>query len=119
MNAIEKFRNYWQGLSLYERANMWEILSAIRGPDDANSITKKYTTARIRYELFGKVFAKEIGHHWASVRASIPKKKWPTSKLATTWHFSGHIQGAIYAISRVTKKKMRNRDEILNGMEDY
>ncbi|MFI5355197.1 MAG: hypothetical protein ACHQX0_06260 [Desulfobaccales bacterium] len=37
----------------YREAHLWDILSALRGPDDGNEDLKVATTAVIRYTVFG------------------------------------------------------------------
>lgn len=123
MNAIMKFRKYWEDLDFDERRSMWYILTALRGPDaDDSYAMKNLTTGRIRYELFGVKLAREIQGSWANVTP--PKKKWPDTKhLNASSHFLGHIYSALTSFRRVKGRGITNHHDIFlmtnNCVENY
>ncbi|MCK5602656.1 hypothetical protein KAR91_12320 [Candidatus Pacearchaeota archaeon] len=56
LSLITKFRHFWSKLSESEQGDLWNILTALRGPDKGNSAAKYVTASRIRGELLGKRF---------------------------------------------------------------
>jgi len=98
-NYIKKFREYWQELDEESRLKMWNILTALRGPDNPSTDKEKtMTTAKIRYYLFGdsieyynlyfKNYEKYIGFEVNSEPLSIKDLKYVWEKDI---HFSNHI----------------------------
>ena len=51
LNLIDKFLARCDG----ESGNLWDVLSALRGPDDDDEITKKRTTLLIRAAAFPRL----------------------------------------------------------------
>ncbi len=53
-NALDRFRKYWKSLDYEESRDMWAILTAFRGPDNAelSQSVKQTTIARIRGVVF-------------------------------------------------------------------
>ena len=97
--CIQKFRGYWSQLTKDEQQEMWNILTALRGPDNPSTDKEKtMTTAKIRYYLFGdsieyynlyfKNYEKYIGFEVNSEPLSIKDLKYVWEKYI---HFSNHI----------------------------
>lgn len=77
-----------------ERKKLWDILSALRGPDDGNSDAKDAATAVIRWYVFkrtdipGGMIINQDTPEYASYRIS----------SARSYHFSRHVSAAFAAL---------------------
>ena len=93
LNLIDKFLARCDG----ESGNLWDVLSALRGPDDGDEITKKRTTLLIRAAAFPKL------------KKALDKRKWisgpsnrypgmngdpPYDPTGDDGHFYTHANGA-------------------------
>jgi hypothetical protein len=95
------------------RAELWDILSALRGPDSGNVQLKEQTTERIRYaiglkgpEKFGN--SEQIGVAGKILISTNPlpeqEKAFFVAK-AESEHFAHHVAEAIKAITRIEETK--------------
>lgn len=53
-NAIKALRHAYLEMGSYETEKFWDILTALRGPDDENTHVKRATTELIRAAVFGR-----------------------------------------------------------------
>ena len=94
--------------------DVWNILAALRGPDDGNGQLKLYTTSRIR-AIVGLEFAKRCG---AVVEASplsdtdLEQKRMLLRE--STSHFRWHIEDAALAICRLYKYDLFTEKSIID-----
>lgn len=80
--------------------NLWNILTALRGPDSDNTTVKQYTTAQIRY-LVGEISKTPFAH--TNVGAIVQEFK-PTQfgkHKDTNDHFRAHIRYALEALHEI------------------
>ncbi len=73
---------------------VWDILTALRGPDDSNSDVKSVTTEVIRHKIFG--LDSKVENH-ANVSHDTPWKANERKKLQYC-HFEKHAQRAFEAL---------------------
>jgi len=109
-NALEKFHAFWKGLDDDERGKLWDIFSAIRGPDSESSGLKRQFSSRIRAELINRT---ELGNasHCAMIGTpflDVELKKAINEIEAMDWkdnpHFLIHIHTALYVIRRIRRE---------------
>ena len=53
-NVLDKFVTFFSSLDENEKDDLWGVLTALRGPDSNSELAKRYTTMRIRAELFNR-----------------------------------------------------------------
>jgi len=133
-NVLQKFRAFWSLLDGIEREDLWDILTALRGPDPPNSenmhngikydVLKSFTTCRIRGELLP--YHGVILKHWLIAKTldeiqfcnggeklPSPKKQKELFKNAPG-HFFYHVQAAIRAILKYQPTSARDLKKFLN-----
>jgi len=133
-NVLQKFRAFWSLLDGIEREDLWDILTALRGPDPPNSenmhngikydVLKSFTTCRIRGELLrppDPVFHRAL---IARTSADIPwcneDEKQPSPKKQkkifknAPMHFLNHVENAIRAILKYQPTTAKDLKKFLN-----
>ena len=129
LSLITKFRKFWGKLSEDERADLWSIMTALRGPDRIESTcAQKYaTTSRIRGELFGKEFiTDEHGScicgayafasqkHAEKFNAGIVGVETSEIRNQCGSHFLDHIVNAIRALKKhVEPERIKDLKELI------
>lgn len=132
-NALDKFLSYWASLNEGDRLKMWDILTALRGPDDENDVLKRLATGRIRYHLF-----KDAGHrrswngsgvfYYLSSNDSVPNALIVNETMLTAsgakiitdasdLHFLTHIERAFAALKafRPSSRTIKKECELLGA----
>ena len=85
------------GLDSGYGASLWEVLTALRGPDSGDSTAKLATTAVIRKAAFpsepnvGAVYGEDTEHYLA-----YRTRLWADDDC--NWHFTSHAQRAFRAL---------------------
>ena len=79
-----------------ERKKLWDVLTALRGPDDGSESLKDATTAVIRWHVFGKtvVPGEPIINQDCEFFAQLRK----SGKTALLLHFWNHVWSAFDAL---------------------
>lgn len=111
-SVFDKFQEFWGGLNKDEQKALWDVMSAIRGPDvgvgDMEGI-KFLSTSRIRPLLLGRNSAK-YGFSFSSLREAkdrgrkydigipTPGKSKKALRKASSWHFKLHLVSALVAL---------------------
>ncbi len=127
-NWLEKFQSFWwKDLTHNQRLCLWDVLTALRGPDKEEvwtseqtrcSTIKRNTTARIRYLLLGKI-TKKMRSYCGFV------EKLPTQTITRKdmdslgEHFTRHTVYAIQKLNGVVKQPdMQDLIDILEGSNE-
>lgn len=107
-NLIERFRGFWGTLTLREKKDLWDIMTALRGNDQENDTLKYITTCRIRGELLGTEHKKSTTcivycspNNKVIKRVACPRGVFSKSG----WHSRHHTRSAIEALARYVPKK--------------
>jgi len=118
-NLIKRFQDFWGTLTAKEKEDLWNILTALRGPDHDNDRVKAITTCRIRGELLGKKHSRLIKRKciiFRSSRSNMIKEvedPWGTFRVAI-YHFRYHTEDAIKALKKhVPKERIRDLLKLL------
>lgn len=109
-----------------ESQELWNILTALRGPDNEDSILKSLTVARIRYAIGLKPMATQpnsfhlannfgvvdgnpalAGPNGALI-SNLPLPNYADLKVVESYHFRDHVLNAINAINRTDVLKKEN-----------
>ncbi len=116
--SVQKFQKFWSKLSPTEHKELWNLMSAIRGPDDFNEMIKEQTTAKIRGFLFptennNRVdYLDDVGGLFS--RESIYDSDMKFLKTAQD-HFKSHVICAYVVISKMQNPQVaKNFDYYLN-----
>jgi hypothetical protein len=89
--VIQKFFED-KNIDFYEKKKLWDVLTALRGPDDGNDYSKNATTGVVRYYALGPILNEDpIGAVVNKDRASFVIDR---SSFSGTSHFSDHIRKA-------------------------
>lgn len=83
-------------IDVCEHDAVWDVLTALRGPDDKDIDKKMATTAVIRDHVFGPNLAYRICATFNEDNAS--HVKWRVEKTHFSNHFSNHAQRAFAAL---------------------
>ncbi len=99
--CVEKFQYMWNKLDEEEKRDLYELLSAVRGPDFDDDDLKMITTAKIRVFLFG---SQEALKYTGSLNNSDPIlesdiKQCPT--VSDKQHFGNHVARAYDVINKL------------------
>lgn len=79
---------------------LWDILSALRGPDGLDIHLKESTTTAIRRAAFPLTMrAMFEGSIVNSVQASFAGTYNPSVKSKVSYHFNAHIERAVFALA--------------------
>lgn len=101
--ALRKFFESGQVLR-EEKLKLWDILSALRGPDDQNAEMKAATTAVIRCKLFGAYTIDGIADaNIDTEEKAESRKRWVVSSISD--HFIFHARSAFAALGMVWAQK--------------
>ena len=105
LNRIERF--LLKGGT--DAIDLWNIMSALRGPDDANDMwIKEHTTAPIRTKAFPNLSKRSgIGRPLIAVIFAPRGQKIDLHQKSASWHFDSHVSFAAQAISRRRARKQR------------
>jgi len=97
--AVELLKNLVSFINEGNSASrrVWDILTALRGPDNGSSALKDATTARLRYTL-GLQEDKGNGFRIVKQPMLAPKFAIFAHKEAVEWHFSYHYNEAYRAL---------------------
>ena len=108
-NVVEKFRGFYRGLSPNDRKHLYNILSAVRGPDVSKSIdsaseVKEYGTARIRALLTGNDH--NIGGHMHDTpldSQELKQLRQYMNKVMNTkmYHYASHVEDALDILEEI------------------
>ena len=116
-NVVQKFRGFWSGLRKEEKEDLYDLLSAIRGPDIENDSQyqtslniKKLGTGRVRYLLVGDI-NKGITEPFKLDKSDLVKlsaliKK--TNSIKNFSHYSGHLRIAIETLEEIGIKEFKD-----------
>ena len=132
MNVIEKFREFWNGLTKDEQKDLWDIFTALRANDSNNwEGLKALTTCRIRGELLGinnvnkygaiifKSFARAKKYLETTFSKGYDSDKFIKRFKESNLHWLVHTRRAIRAISRhVGKRAVKDLKKFL-PTEDF
>lgn len=80
---------------------LWDILTALRGPDDGSVRKKDSTTVHIRAAAFPKTASSYFTH--ATMNPHNPLDLTPGTQL-NDWHFDGHVRSAAVALGLISKE---------------
>ncbi len=124
-SVFDKFQDFWGGLKDSERKDLWDVMTALRGPDLYGSkfeVVKMHTTARIRALLIPKnkrtsmsgcfVFdtVKEI-NKW--IKESLNYTRLSREDIVETFrtykldHFTQHFRNALAALEKRYSRKTK------------
>lgn len=115
-SVFDKFQEFWKGLDSSEQKDLWDVMTALRGPDmEGNEFItlKLLTTARIRallipkpYEVFGFYIIDSLktAKKAIELRSSLPALS-PTQayRLLTNFnleHFAKHFRNSLYVLGK-------------------
>lgn len=95
---LDRIREFLEGP---DGSKLWDVLSALRGPDNENREAKN-ETVRIRRAAFGVTPPSGVdfydwGRGWA-ITGEPPRPTTKALELATGWHFTSHICAARRAL---------------------
>lgn len=111
-SVFDKFQKFWRTLTRGEQKALWDVMAAVRGPDNGSNAIKFLTTARIRHLLIGgSRKERQADTHWFSayifsslreakedgVSCRITPKK-AKEELYDNVHFDKHIRAALRAL---------------------
>ena len=123
-NLITKFREFWGLLSPREQSDLWRIMTALRGEDKGKSFLKALTTSRIRGELLGSNCGQIKFNSWIALNPTqaniLTYESYSIGRVrkymeGASFHWLGHLQGAIRALNKYRlKKNMRDLQKFLN-----
>jgi hypothetical protein len=77
------------------REEIWDILTALRGPDDGSSTSKNAATCVIRYNVFGK---KAMHGFPAMIHNDSQLDLNNRKTMAGSYHFKSHAENAFKAL---------------------
>jgi hypothetical protein len=112
MGALKAIDKIVMGLSNLKRRKLWDVLSALRGPDNAAPGVKTSTTALIRYRAFPEWCSESTFPAMASSLDNIVRLKYRRSKLQRCTHFSDHARKAFLALGLEWDKDNGDLDKI-------
>ena len=104
-NVVDKFVGFFRKLNSFERKNLWDLVSAFRGPDSGDSKLKECTTERIRGEVFSdpdfSIFWNETNRVMSGGLIRVEPltedllKEGRKRLNEADWHFRAHIENAL------------------------
>lgn len=113
-SVFDKFQEFWGGLNYDEQRDLWDVMTALRGPDEEGESliqVKLLSTARIRSLLVGKrlggrgtkgfVFdstAKAKEYCNAAYRKDALTPKGIKRILDNSYHFKNHLEMALESL---------------------
>lgn len=98
-NVVE-FINYDDSVS----RNVWDILTALRGPDNNNDVLKELTTCRLRFKLGfkeGDSLGFIVNSDGVPLAPALEAVKNRYGVGAVSIHFQGHFDKAIQAVGKL------------------
>ena len=125
-SVFDKFQKFWEELNEEERGNLWDVMTALRGPDFENGavsdMLKALTTARVRALFIPKNSRSGVGGYWIfdSLKAVNDHfKQWEHRYMQISSvrdakdllysqearHFKAHFSNALFALSGKYKAK--------------
>lgn len=105
LDIIDKFLSS-NSVKEDQKGFLWDILAALRGPDNQNYKIKQETTEVIRSRAFIRTSTK----YGAQVPANFSKDPYKIIPTLIYDHFSGHIYYAARALDEIGWERKRERE---------
>jgi hypothetical protein len=97
-NVIQKFNKFWNSLQPFEQNDLYDLLAAVRGPDEmGNGDVKQQFTIPIRHLLFPETWEESNIPALSTVKTFVESLNY-TSPLH---HYGGHVLSAYLALYRL------------------